>query len=50
MGTLTAIGGPPIILAIQHGPPATVRATLSLFFAAGSAMSIVALALFGRFG
>jgi uncharacterized membrane protein YfcA len=49
MGTLTSIGGPPIILAIQHGAPPRVRATLSLFFAVGSLMSVGALMAFGRF-
>jgi uncharacterized membrane protein YfcA len=50
MGTLTAIGGPPIILAIQNGPPPVVRATLSVFFTFGALMSILALYLFGQFG
>lgn len=50
MGTLTAIGGPPIILAIQHGPPRAVRATLSVFFTVGALMSVLALVMFGRFG
>ncbi len=50
MGTLTAIGGPPIILAIQHGSPRVVRATLSVFFTVGALMSVMALAIFGRFG
>jgi len=50
MGTLTSIGGPPIILVMQHGKSSQVRATLSAFFAIGTALSIGALALFGKFG
>lgn len=50
MGTLTSIGGPPIMLAIQHGEAPRVRATLAFFFAVGSALSILALNAFNRFG
>jgi uncharacterized protein len=50
MGTLTSVGAPPMMLVLQHGNAPRVRATLSVFFAIGSSMSIGALALFGRFG
>ena len=50
MGTLTSIGAPPMILAYQHGLPATIRSTMSLFFVIGAGFSIITLAVFGRFG
>jgi uncharacterized protein len=50
MGTLTAIGGPPMMLLLQHAPPPVLRATFSAYFAIGALMSIAALALFGGFG
>lgn len=50
MGTMTSIGGPPIALVYQHAEGPELRATLNTYFALGSAMSIAALALAGRFG
>jgi uncharacterized membrane protein YfcA len=49
MGTMTAIGGPPIALVYQHAEGPKLRSTLSTYFALGSAMSIPALALAGYF-
>jgi len=50
MGTMTSIGGPPIALVYQHEEGPRLRATLSLYFAVGTLISIAALALYGRFG
>ena len=50
MGTLTAIGAPPIALVYQHGAPATIRATLAAYFLLGAAFSIAVLAAVGKFG
>ena len=50
MGTIAAIGGPPMALLYQHAPGARVRGTLSSFFVIGTAISLAALVLVGRFG
>jgi uncharacterized membrane protein YfcA len=49
-GTTTGVGGPPMALTYQNSDPATMRATISAFFAIGSVMSIIALALAGQIG
>jgi uncharacterized membrane protein YfcA len=49
-GTTTGVGGPPMALTYQNSDPATMRATISAFFAIGSLMSIGALALAGEIG
>jgi uncharacterized protein len=49
-GTTTGVGGPPMALTYQNSDPATMRATVSAFFAIGSLMSIGALALAGEVG
>jgi uncharacterized membrane protein YfcA len=49
-GTTTGVGGPPMALTYQNSDPATMRATISAFFAIGSVLSIVALALAGEIG
>ena len=38
-GTTTGVGGPPMALTYQNSDPATMRATISAFFAIGSVMS-----------
>jgi uncharacterized membrane protein YfcA len=50
MGTLSAIGGPPIALLNQHQEGPRLRATLCAYFTVGCVFSTVALALVGRFG
>jgi uncharacterized membrane protein YfcA len=50
MGTLVAIGGPPMALVYQDAEGPTLRATLNTYFAVGSLMSIATLAWVGRFG
>jgi len=50
MGTIAAIGGPPMALLYQHAPGACVRGTLSSLFLAGTIISLVALVFVGRFG
>jgi uncharacterized membrane protein YfcA len=50
MGTLTAIGGPPMALVYQHADGPTLRASLNSYFAVGSLMSICVLWWAGHFG
>jgi uncharacterized membrane protein YfcA len=50
MGTVAAIGGPPVALVYQHSPGPELRSTLAGYFVAGSSMSLVGLAAVGRFG
>lgn len=50
MGTLTAVGTPPLAIVYQYAPGAEVRANLSAFFAVGGFISILSLAGFGVFG
>ena len=49
-GTTTSIGGPPIAIVYQHHGGETLRGTLAGFFVMGSVLSMVTLALVGRFG
>ena len=49
-GTTTGVGGPPMALTYQNSDPATMRATISAFFAIGSLMSLAALGLAGEVG
>lgn len=48
MGTITSAGAPPFAIAMQHLPPARLRATLGCVFFAGSALSLATLAAVGR--
>ena len=48
--TTTAIGGPPIALLYQRERGPVVRGTLSAFFVFGVVVSLVGLAVVGRFG
>ena len=50
MGTVAAIGGPPIALLYQHASGARFRGTLSSLFFVGTIISIAALVPAGRFG
>jgi len=49
-GTAAGIGGPPMALTYQHSDPATMRATLALFFVVGIVMSFTTLAVAGVIG
>ena len=49
MSTISSIGGPPVALLYQNARGATLRANLSVFFAMGCAISLVALSTIGRF-
>ena len=40
-GTAAAIGAPPMAIVMAHRPPREVRGTLSLFFVAGSVLSVL---------
>ncbi len=50
MGTITSVGAPPMALVYQHRPGPTIRATMGAFLAVGTLISVIALALAGRFG
>ena len=50
MGTVAAIGGPPIALLYQHASGEKFRGTLSSLFFVGTIISIAALVPAGRFG
>lgn len=50
MGTTTGVGGPPMALLFQRLNPATVRATLSAYFFAGTLLSIISLTIAGELG
>lgn len=47
-GTAATIGGPPMALLYQHATGPTIRATLAVYFAAGSLLSVGALAVGGQ--
>jgi uncharacterized membrane protein YfcA len=48
-GTTTSIGGPPVALVYQHESGDRLRGTLAGFFVMGSLLSMLTLALVGRF-
>lgn len=50
MGTITAAGGPPFAIAMQHLPAPAMRSTLGVVFFAGTLVSLAALAWVGRMG
>lgn len=50
MGTITSSGAPPLALVMQHVPPPQLRATISSVFVIGALISLVVLAVVGRFG
>jgi len=47
MGTMAAIGGPPLALAYQHHPGPRLRSTLAVSFVLGSLISLLALGVTG---
>ncbi len=49
-GTAVGIGGPPMALTYQHSDPATMRATLALFFVVGIFISFTTLTIAGAVG
>lgn len=50
LGTVAAVGGPPLALLYQDAAGARIRSTISGFFVIGTIMSLAALWLVGRFG
>lgn len=50
MGTIAAIGGPPIAIVYQNEPGGRLRTNMSIFFLFGTLISITSLALAGKFG
>ena len=50
MGTIAAIGGPPIALVYQNEPGGRLRTNMSIFFLFGTLISIASLAPAGKFG
>ena len=49
MGTLTAVGAPPMAIVFQHGNATMVRSTMAMFFLIGCLISLVTLFYFGNF-
>ncbi len=49
MGTLTAVGAPPMALVFQHGQANMVRSTMAMFFMVGCLFSLIMLFYFGDF-
>jgi uncharacterized membrane protein YfcA len=50
MGTISSIGGPPMALLYQRAGAARLRGTLNGFFLVATTLSLVVLALVGRYG
>lgn len=50
MGTTSAIVGGPMVLVYQKQKGPRIRETLSVIFSAGTVISMVSLAIIGRFG
>lgn len=50
LGTVAAVGGPPLALLYQHASGARIRSTISSFFVVGTILSLVTLWIVGRFG
>jgi uncharacterized membrane protein YfcA len=50
MATTAGLGGPPVALIYQHAPGQRLRGTLAAYFIVGTILSLVTLALIGRFG
>jgi uncharacterized protein len=50
MGTTTGVGGPPVALVYQHADPTRFRGTMAAYFLVGISISLVALAVVGRYG
>ncbi len=50
MATISSIGGPPMALIYQHSKGLRFRGTLSGYFTIGGSLSLMALALAGKFG
>jgi len=50
MGTLTSVGAPPLVIALQRSAPATLRATTGVILFFGSMFSLAVLAFAGYFG
>ena len=50
MGTISAIGGPPVALIYQHSKGPRFRATLAMQLLIGGVLSLVAIAAVGYFG
>lgn len=49
-GTATSVGGPPLALVLQNETGPMLRSTMATFLAFGSTLSVVLLAVVGRFG
>lgn len=49
MGTLTSVGSPPLVIALQHTPPPKLRATLGVTLFCGSAFSLIMLSITGHY-
>lgn len=49
MGTLTSVGAPPLAIALQHVPPANLRATLGITLFCGATFSLLMLWITGHY-
>ena len=49
MATTTSVGGPPMALIYQNSSGPTIRSTLSCFFIVGTIISLIVLAIIGKF-
>lgn len=50
MGTLTSVGSPPLVIALQYNEPAMIRANVGAILAIGAWISIGLLAVTGHYG
>jgi uncharacterized membrane protein YfcA len=50
MGTLTSVGAPPLVIALQHSAPPALRATTGAILFCGSTFSLLMLGLAGHYG
>lgn len=49
MGTLTSVGSPPLVIALQYNEPAVIRANVGAILAVGAWISIILLAISGHY-
>ena len=50
MGSITAVGAPPMAIIYHNRPPNIVRPTLNAFFASGCILALISLSISGWFG
>lgn len=50
LGSATSVGGPPMALLLQHESATHIRANLAAYFVYGTLITLIMLAMVGRFG